>query len=210
LAAIHRQVRELERATAKAETDSAKSRNIAALCSLFVEIGQHPELPNSPAMQRLSIRLRTRLAGLERRTIKELRRRRLPEPESMIEERQAFQRSRAFRGSPYRRRQTAENTSMGQVAMEGSASLADEKAETRSANMPQAGVTAGNHAPGGLPDYGWLLVHLIRQTIQPEYWSVAGGPGKVIYYGPSRALVVYGSWRVQEDVAELLNALRGG
>lgn len=33
----------------------------------------------------------------------------------------------------------------------------------------------GGSGPAGLPDYGWQLVELIQQSIDPDYWDVKGG-----------------------------------
>lgn len=49
---------------------------------------------------------------------------------------------------------------------------------------------------------------LVRLTVQQSYWDTAGGPGTVVYYGPSRALVIRGNWRIHEAVADMLSALR--
>lgn len=196
LADIHVELRQLERETARVETDAERAVNILSLCRLFVEIGQHPELPQSPTLQSLSVRLRARLAGIEKRTMQELRRRQIPQPASMIEQEKAFRKSRVS-GAVRPGRGTGGSTS------DSPATPSLPIGKTDSAGSGHAG-------PGGLPDYGWGLVDLIRKTIRPDYWSTAGGPGKAIYFGQARALVIHGSWRVQEDVADLLEALRGG
>lgn len=224
LADIHQDLRSLEKETAKAKSDDEKSANIVALCRLFVEIGTHPELPTSPTMQSLSVRLRTRLAGIERRTITELKKRKIPEPEFMVEEEKAFRKSRVAgprtsnrlvsskSDSDIAKATSGKQASTGKADQQGlaggqdaSRSSDDDSGQASSGGQDLAG---GNPAPG--PDYGWTLVNLIRKTIRPDYWSVVGGPGKAIYFGQARALVIHGSWRVQEDVAQLLTALRGG
>ena len=212
LADIHKQVRTQEKSVAKAKTDVEKAKNISVLCALFVEIGQHPDLTDSATLQSLSVRLRSRLSGIEKRTLQELRRRKIPEPQSMIDETKAFNRSRyiASRGGATNRVQGSSNDSLANDrSRQSSTSTGGQSEESSSGNVGKNGL-AGNAAPGGLPDYGWGLVDLIRKTIRPEYWAVSGGPGQAIYFGPSRAIVIHGSWTVQEDVAELLTALRGG
>lgn len=217
LAVIHQQVRTQEKAVARSKTDEDKSKSIATLCSLFVEIGEHPDLPKSQTFQSLSVRLRSRLSGIEKRTIDELRRRKIAEPESMIEDSKAFRRSRylASKGITIRHGTSRESASSGaqrSSAGESRSSSGSEGGEQSTGNTTGDGDAAGetvngNAAPGGLPDFGWGLVDLIRKTIRPDYWAVSGGPGKAIYFGPSRAIVIHGSWTVQEDVAELLTAL---
>ena len=206
-AEIQKTLRNAERAMGSAETDAEKTTGIIALCRLFVEIGQHEDLPTNASLQRMSVRLRARLQGVETRTVEELRRRKIPEPDAMVAETQAFRRSRSGVGDVHMQHATASrqgtNGSASDSTYSGSGSP--------SSGSPSFGDPgSGNLAPGGLPDYGWTLVNLIRQTVRPDYWSTAGGPGKAIYFGHSRALVIHGSWRVQEEVADLLNALRGG
>lgn len=222
LANIHKHVRAQEKAVARSKTDEEKSKTISTLCALFVEIGQHPDLPDSQTLQSLSVRLRSRLAGIEKRTTDELRKRKIPEPQIMIDESKAFRRSRylASRGIPNQNAGQADastsnnsvNQSKGTGASNASArgSTGSGSSEESSEAAGNSGTLAGNSAPGGLPDFGWGLVDLIRKTIRPDYWAVSGGPGNAIYFGPSRAIVIHGSWTVQEDVAELLTALRGG
>lgn len=201
-AEIQKTLRDAERAMGSSETDAEKTTGIIVLCRLFVEIGQHEDLPTNASLQRMSVRLRARLQGVEMRTVEELRRRKIPEPDAMVAQTQAFRRSRSGVGDVHTQHATA-----SRQGTHGSAS----NATSSGSGSPSFGDTgSGNLAPGGLPDYGWTLVNLIRQTVRPDYWSTAGGPGKAIYFGHSRALVIHGSWRVQEEVADLLNALRGG
>lgn len=194
---IHKDLRRLEKETAKLKQDSAKAKNIAALCHLFIEVGQHPDIVKSPTLQSINVRLRNRLRGIERRTVDELKRRKIPEPEEMVQEQKSKRQARFQRG----------RTGTKASFVSGSAGDSSDLGTGRDSAKPTQ-TSSGNRAPG--PDYGWQLVNLIRKTIRPDYWSVTGGPGKAIYFGHSRALVIHGSWRVQEDVADLLAALRGG
>jgi general secretion pathway protein D len=52
------------------------------------------------------------------------------------------------------------------------------------------------------------LMELIRSTVAPSSWQEAGGPGSVQYYPLGMALVVSQTRAVQEEVADLLAALR--
>ncbi|MCR9295202.1 MAG: hypothetical protein NXI32_20985 [bacterium] len=209
IAEIHRELRRLERETARTESDRERVENILSLCRLFVEIGQHPEITDSPTLQSLSVRLRTRLRGIERRTITELRRRGIDQPENLkslpSKQRQttAMAESVANHAGPNRQHDAA--------AVRQGVHFSAHGDDSQNVHSDESGLPAsfgrGHAAPG--PDFGWSLVNLIQQTIQPDYWSVAGGPGKALYFGHSRALVIHGSWRVHEDVADLLAALRG-
>src|SRR5207249_11114128 len=53
-----------------------------------------------------------------------------------------------------------------------------------------------------------LLMQLIRDTIEPGSWSDNGGPGTLEYYPTGMALVVCQTPSVQEQVEDLLAALR--
>ncbi|MEM7475001.1 MAG: hypothetical protein AAF483_08410 [Planctomycetota bacterium] len=199
----------LEKEMGKAKTDEAKAKNIGELCALFIEVAEHPHIGKNGSLQNMNVRLQTRLKGLETRTVKELKRRKIPEPPEMVEERRRENQKRAAAGGASQRNQSGQSRLGGQSGFGSQAdSGTNSRGEQGGAEGGQAGIGGGNAGPG--PDYGWQLVNLIRNTIRPEYWSVAGGPGKAIYFGNKRALVIHGSWRVQEDVADLLTALRGG
>jgi hypothetical protein len=59
-----------------------------------------------------------------------------------------------------------------------------------------------------LPDNGQALVDLIQRTIAPASWDVNGGPGAIVYYRPSRALVVRQRSEVHEQLQGVVRALR--
>src|SRR5262249_46288987 len=52
------------------------------------------------------------------------------------------------------------------------------------------------------------LIRLLTSTVAPDTWSEAGGPGTVQYYPLGLALVINQTQEVQEQIAELLRALR--
>jgi type II secretory pathway component GspD/PulD (secretin) len=52
------------------------------------------------------------------------------------------------------------------------------------------------------------LIKLITNTIQPQSWSDAGGPGTIDYHPLTMALVINQAADIQEQIAELLDALR--
>ncbi len=53
-----------------------------------------------------------------------------------------------------------------------------------------------------------VLIKLIQNTISPQSWSSVGGPGTIEYFPLGKALVVNQTPDIQEQVQELLNALR--
>ena len=58
------------------------------------------------------------------------------------------------------------------------------------------------------PDNGQALVDLIQRTIAPASWDVNGGPGAIVYFRPSRALVVRQRSEVHEQLQGVVRALR--
>jgi type II secretory pathway component GspD/PulD (secretin) len=64
----------------------------------------------------------------------------------------------------------------------------------------------GGRAPGATIED--LLIKVITSTIKPESWSDMGGPGTIEYFPLGLALVVTQTPDIQEQVAELLQALR--
>jgi hypothetical protein len=53
-----------------------------------------------------------------------------------------------------------------------------------------------------------LLVDLIQKGLEPESWTAAGGAGTVEYWPVGKSLVVSQTAEIQDQVQELLNALR--
>jgi type II secretory pathway component GspD/PulD (secretin)/tetratricopeptide (TPR) repeat protein len=85
-----------------------------------------------------------------------------------------------------------------------------------SSGVSGAGAYQGNMSSGGsmvtrqsvkqtIED---TLINLITSTISPETWQSAGGPGQIQYFPLGLALVVNQTQDVQEQVLDLLQALR--
>ncbi len=73
-------------------------------------------------------------------------------------------------------------------------------------NGPASGSPAdGKNADSRLHE---ILIKLITTTIKPESWSDMGGPGTIEFWPLTMALVVNQTPDIQEQVAELLAALR--
>lgn len=205
---ITRELVELEKQTNKLESDVEKGENIIRICELFVEVGEHPSIGTNGALQSLNMRIRNRLRGVERRLVKEMKQRKIPEPPEMVARREEENKRRAAGNSAAYGSDASGTAGQGNSALGGNNALGGFHRNSPPGEQAAGNPPGGNAAPG--PDYGWYLVNLIRTVIKPEYWSVAGGPGKAIYFPNSRALIIHGSWRIQEDVADLLTALRGG
>jgi type II secretory pathway component GspD/PulD (secretin) len=79
---------------------------------------------------------------------------------------------------------------------------------------PGAGGTLPGNAPVPATQKGAgrtiedLLVKLIQSTIHPQSWSDMGGQGTIQYYPLGMALVVNQTPNIQEEIADLLVALR--
>jgi type II secretory pathway component GspD/PulD (secretin) len=84
-----------------------------------------------------------------------------------------------------------------------------------------SGFAADGGAPGGTPDLanatvtrGRLktredaLIKLITNTIEPQSWADQGGPGTIDFFPMTGALVINETLDIQEQVADLLQALR--
>jgi hypothetical protein len=75
--------------------------------------------------------------------------------------------------------------------------------------QPAIGVGANRAAfPAQPPDNGQALVDLIRRTIAPASWNVNGGQGAIVYFRPSRVLVVRQRSEVHEQLQGVVRALR--
>ncbi len=79
-----------------------------------------------------------------------------------------------------------------------------------SSNSPSApgNPVANTRQPGQLRTMEDLLIKLITSTIQPNSWSEVGGPGTIEYFPLGMALVINQVPDVQEQVQDLLDALR--
>lgn len=83
----------------------------------------------------------------------------------------------------------------------------------QSMTSTQAGATSG---PNALKSNGRtggqtmedVLIATIKNTIDPKSWSDMGGPGTIDYFPLGMALVINQTPDIQEQVAELLSALR--
>jgi general secretion pathway protein D len=78
-------------------------------------------------------------------------------------------------------------------------------AATRAAGSP-AGAQAGT-LPGE-SENAEQLMELIENTIAPDSWEARGGPGTMMYFPPSKVLVIRQTGEVHGQVRDLSNQLR--
>lgn len=76
---------------------------------------------------------------------------------------------------------------------------------TNAANMTSQQGVKKEGPKGTLED---LLIRLITNTVAPQSWSSMGGPGTIEYYPLGMALVITQTPDIQEQIADLLAALR--
>jgi type II secretory pathway component GspD/PulD (secretin)/tetratricopeptide (TPR) repeat protein len=81
---------------------------------------------------------------------------------------------------------------------------------TQAAGSSQSSSGSGTSVTSRNPEHTLegQLMDLITNTIHPESWSKVGGPGTIDYYPLGMALVVTQTPDIQEQVADLLQALR--
>lgn len=113
------------------------------------------------------------------------------------------------------------------AVLEGKASPGDNNVSLKSSSTPwmtpnslgggQAGKIENNMQPGTQGNWtketptGQLqevLMKLITNTISPNSWSAVGGPGTIEFFPLGSALVINQTPDIQEQVADLLQALR--
>src|SRR5207237_5618011 len=73
---------------------------------------------------------------------------------------------------------------------------------------PTGNPVAGTRRPGQTSTMEELLIRLITDTVAPGSWAEVGGPGTIDYFPLGMALVINQTPDVQEQVQELLDALR--
>jgi type II secretory pathway component GspD/PulD (secretin) len=71
---------------------------------------------------------------------------------------------------------------------------------------PSSPVTATVRGPGQTIED--VLINLITNTVAPQSWSDVGGPGTIKYFPLGLALVINQTQDIQEQIADLLAALR--
>lgn len=96
----------------------------------------------------------------------------------------------------------------GQSVGSASGSMSENQ-PTSDGHLPAATSTrAGTRAPGQADNIHEVLIKLITNTISPQTWSDVGGPGTIDYFPLGMALIINQTPDVQEQVQDLLDALR--
>jgi type II secretory pathway component GspD/PulD (secretin) len=110
--------------------------------------------------------------------------------------------------------QGTENRSMstsGSTPFTGQHSLQGGQQISGSLNNQQAATSpppAGSGAQAPKKTMEEVLIKLITNTIKPESWDASGGPGTIDYFPLGMALTINQTPDIQEQVQELLHALR--
>ena len=76
------------------------------------------------------------------------------------------------------------------------------------ANGPRVQVMAAGPIRQAPHDRGQELVELIQTTIAPDTWDTNGGLGTIVYFGPSKSLVVRQTSEVHGNLGGLIRDLR--
>lgn len=180
LSVVRLDVRSALRAEALARRRSRNASEVLRLVDLYRELAAHPKRDESGLARELGLNLRSRLVEVSRH----------------IERRS-------------NRRQPAanQNEALPAVVRPKTEVLAQQVAVPVGAAIGQGG--AGALPAAAQPvDYGPQLVEIIQATISPATWDINGGNGSVVYFAPSRALVVRARETVHRQVGDLLWQLR--
>ncbi len=175
-------------------TDGARTAAILDLCCLHDRVVFHPQFPKYSKLVSLRARIVSELREVNRELERGLEKSGLHLPAASLP---------GLSGD-------------GQRISPGAAGLVAEwyaRRELRGAGQSLGGPAAwgyqlsGFFAPGD--DYGFELVNLIVQTINPERWRTSGGDATINYWQPARVLVVSADMDTHDRLEALLTGLRG-
>ena len=133
---------------------------------------------------------RRRLAGAVRRSLVRAEHRIKDESESQATD-QVFAQLRALRAP--------------RAAAPDARARGDARGRQPAANAGPAGKTSFERRTA---QRGQQLVELIQATVAPDSWDVRGGPGTIVYFGPTRSLVARQTLEVHEELGPVLGGLR--
>jgi hypothetical protein len=175
-------------------TGGARTAAILDLCCLHDRVVFHPQFPKYSKL----VSLRARIVSELRDVIRDLERVQEKSGEALPAAGLAGLNSDGQRISP---------DAAGMVAAWYA------RRELRGAGQSLGGPAAwgyqlsGFFAPGD--DYGFELVNLIVQTINPDRWQTASGDATINYWQPARVLVVSADMDTHDRLEALLIGLRG-
>ena len=181
---ISRELSATLRREASARTDRDRAEAIFQLTVLYDELKRDPRLAESETLTSYKNRLWGRLTKVKRELQRE------------------FDRAAKVVTADAK---ATESTDRMAIGLTESLSLVGYSAGGPAQLLSQL---RGSGGGGAIPDYGPELVELIERTIAPEFWDVAGGPGKIVYYAPLRVLVVRATSEVHHHVGGVLGGVR--
>src|SRR5207249_4163341 len=93
----------------------------------------------------------------------------------------------------------------GQHSLQGGQSVSGSLNNQQSTSSPTPASSSAQATKKTLED---VLIKLITNTIKPETWDSMGGPGTIDYFPLGMALTINQTPDIQEQIQELLHALR--
>lgn len=190
LTRLRKQVHELLKQHAHADTVTRREESVAALCDMFVVLRGHEKYTTSQMVRGDATKVRRRLLNIAKTESYRLKRARIERPPDLSQRVESVLESTL-----------SKDQSLTEV-------LAPTKGQADSLNSTQASGPMMNGGGGGMLDQGWQLVELIQRIVSPDFWDSAGGPGSVRYFAMRRVLVIRATSDTHKKTRDLLNALR--
>lgn len=189
---IQRDLRDVIRRHARAESPLEAAQIIQRMCTLYLEIKRDPRRASSPTLRGYQAKLWSKLKQIETDIERQLsqQQRGVTDPRPSVEERDSPGERLAWEAS-------------GSLA--GTLSLVGSTLGGPGELLAHGGSFGGAAAPS---DLGPALVELIQRTIAPEFWDVNGGPGTIVYFAPLRVLVVRATSEIHHRIGGAVGGLR--
>lgn len=186
---INQQISQVIRKLSIARSDSDVSQAVSDLVNVHKDLVSDPRFGRSDVLQGYRRRVAAKLRQAKKDIERELKKRQLSKVVSLSEARNPLT-------DDWVARVVSDQLSLVGNTLGGPSRLVDEVTRR------------GGFAAAGVLDFGPALVQLIQSTISPQTWDVNGGPGTIIYYRPLFLMVVRAPLQTQEDVGDVLGALR--
>ncbi len=180
---------------ARSQTNQEQAAAIEDLCALYEELKRDARVANSETLKGYKTKMWSRLTTFKKELIREIKRESPKAP---------------LRGSSIARKETAPTHSATESPELPDVLTNQMIVFAQMAGGPMRLLGQNGAGFGGRPvqDYGPDLVTLIERTIQPDFWEVNGGPGRIYYYRPLHALVVTATSDMHVKIGGAFGALR--
>ena len=200
---INRDMRDLIRRHARAESDAESAESTRRMCRLYLEIKHDSRLASSRTLKTYQAKLWSKLkqieADLERQFAQDKRlgrKRPALSPEEW-----------ASPGAKMARE--ASGSLAGTYSLVGSSLGGPGQLFAHGGSFGGGSFGGGSFGGGAGPaDLGPALVELIQRTIAPDFWDVVGGPGTIVYFAPLRVIVVRATTDVHHRIGGAVGGLR--